>query len=98
MTGIFTPVDGLYSMTYSATIATNAGVTEIGARLVDDLGTTIYTSVVQTTDLFSPETGLEGAQYENLVAYFVTGRTYTLHAKIDANETMDFHVTISRIM
>ena len=97
-TGVFAPVAGLYALTYSATITTAAATTQIGARLVDDLGANVYSSVVITTDLFEPDNGETGAQYENLVGWFDGVRTYTIHCKVDANETMDFNIVITRIM
>lgn len=98
ITGTFSPVAGLYSMTYQAVIATTANATRIGARLVDDLGNTTYLSVVETFDLFESETGWEGAQFENLVAYFDGTRTYQIHCKINGNETMTIQVEISRLL
>lgn len=98
VTGIFSPEAGLYSLSYQAVIATNTASTEIGARLVDDLGNTTWLSVVGTSDLFDLETGWEGAQFENLVGYFDGTRTYTIHCKIDSAETMAFQVEMSRIL
>ena len=98
VTGIFTPSNGYYSVTYHSCITTNTGgLTEIGARLVNNLNETVYASVTATSDLFANETGKEGHQYENLGQLFIAGNTYKIHAKIDSNETMDFDITISKL-
>jgi hypothetical protein len=98
LTGVFAPVAGLYTLTYQAFIESPVGTIEMGVRIVDDLGNTIYASVVQSTDLFAPEIGAEAAQYENLTGYFDGIRTYTLHVKLNATETMNFGINISRIL
>jgi hypothetical protein len=96
VTGVFYPKTGYYSMIYNALIKTNSSSTKIGARLVDGDNKTVYSSVVVTDDLFSSETGNEGAQYEILSFFFNSGTSYKLHVKIDSNETMDFLVKICK--
>lgn len=97
-TGVFAPVAGLYTLTYQASITTISVASKLGARLVDDLGNTVYESVIDSSNLFSAETGKDGSQFENLCGYFDGTRTYTIHCKINGNETMDFQAVISRIM
>lgn len=96
--GIFEPAEGLYNITFNNNITTTTGNIEMGWRIVDDLGNTVWVSVVQSSDLYEAETGFEGSQYETLTAYFDGIRTYTFHAKLNAAETCNFTLSLSRIM
>lgn len=97
-TGIFTPENGVYSMIYQATSSVLQPTSELGVRLENNSGETIYQSIIATSDLMETENGnFQGAQFESMVSPFDGLSTYRIFMKCSNNGTFNLKVRITRL-
>lgn len=99
ISGIFSPEQGIYCMTYNHFSDHSGSTAYIGVRLtLFPSNQTVYSSIQDSNNLFQPETGFEASQYECLTGYFDGINQYRLNAKMNANSSVSvFNVTITRL-